>query len=71
MLSVISLLSSDVPNTDSPANVDAAVRNFCSCMSWVSFVLTTIVLTEGGTRESARISEEGATSGPEERGHVL
>lgn len=28
LLSVISLLSADTPNTDSPANVDAAVRGF-------------------------------------------
>ena len=33
LMSVISLLSSEKPNTDSPANVDAAV-SICRTISW-------------------------------------
>jgi L-asparaginase/Glu-tRNA(Gln) amidotransferase subunit D len=38
LLSVISLLSSDTPNTDSPANLDAAVSVIA--VSGIIFVLT-------------------------------
>ena len=43
MLSVISLLSSDIPNTDSPANVDAAVSR---TVDYYKTYLYLLILTE-------------------------
>jgi hypothetical protein len=72
LISVISLLSSDKPNTDSPANVDAAkeVRtDFAgefpfhrSCRSWYTI--------EARLSTRPRIQEEGPTTSTQECGRI-
>lgn len=52
-MSVISLLSSDTPNTDSPANVDAAVRN-TFCNSLLSEILTSSDILQKEIRTDPR-----------------